>query len=95
MEAAIRVRAIQYETVPGDLADGLGLSPVEVKKLFADLNDLAVLWCANQFGQRLTAVGDPNDLREMLSRDEPRRRDDRELARSRWPVLLRGWRQAS
>lgn len=95
MGQVMAVRAIEYEVVPRDMADGLGLSPAEVKVHFGDLKDLAVVKCVDGYGQKLTAVGDPQDLREMLTSKREGRSDDLELARSRWPVLLRGWLQAN
>ena len=77
------------------MAGGLGLTPAEIKEHFRELVDLAVVTCVDRHGHRLTAVGDPADLRKMLAKGGPDRRDDLELARSRWPILMRGWLQAS
>jgi len=91
MTPAVRVRAIEYTTVPCDMAEVLALSPIEVKTRFRDLTDLAVVKCVDSEGRKLTAVGDPDNLRDMLANGQTGRRDDLELSRSRWPVLLRGW----
>jgi len=95
MPQAIRVRAIEYTTLSHDMADVIGLSPSEVKVQFGELTDMAVVKCVDTMGRKLTAVGDPDDLRDLLIRGGPGRTDDLELTRSRWPVLLRGWLQAS
>lgn len=95
MGQVMSVRAIEYHLLPRDLAGGLGLSPADVKVYFGDLKDLAVVKCVDRYGQKLTAVGNPEDLRDMLASTGEGRSDDLELARSRWPVLFRGWLQAS
>jgi hypothetical protein len=95
MTPVVKVRAIEYTTVPRDMASLLAMSPAEVKTHFHDMTDLAIVKCVDSDGRKLTAVGDPNDLQAMLRNGRADRRDDLELARSRWPVLLQGWPEAS
>ncbi len=93
MGSRLRVRAIEYAVVSRDMADLVGLSPAVVKVKFGELSDLAVLKCVDLRGRKLTAVGDPDDLRDMLANTGARRSDDLDLTESRWPVLMRGWYQ--
>ena len=87
----VRVTAIEYEVVPRDWAPALGLSPAEVEAHFSDLIALAIVRCVDRYGQKLTAIGDPGDLAHLLANGGGPRRNDLELARSRWPILLREW----
>ncbi|HZU81217.1 MAG TPA: hypothetical protein VE991_14970 [Acidimicrobiales bacterium] len=93
MTQRLRVTAIEYTLVPRDMAQQLGLSPGEMKELLGDQMELAVVKCVDPRGKKLTAVGDPVDLRLQLSAGTERRRDELELDQPKWPILLQGWPQ--
>ena len=90
----IRVRPIEHEVVPRDMVNHLGLSPVDIKSHFADQSEVAVVKAVDRYGQKLTAVGDAQQWRQLLASGKVRERDGVTLSRAHWPVLLRGWPQA-
>jgi hypothetical protein len=89
------VRAVEYEIVPRDVAESLGLAPTEVTRRLGEHPQVAVLRCVDDVGQKMTAVGDPDHLRRLLASGQASDREGMPLMRSHWPVVLRGWRQAS
>jgi len=89
------VRAIEYEDVPRDLAESVGLSPAEVNKYFGDSNELAVVRCVDRYGQKVTAVTDLGRFKQLLANGEAGDRDGMSVTTRTWPILLRGWLQPS
>ncbi len=94
MGSKIWVRAIEHETLPRDLAGDLGLSPVEVKQRLGDLTELAVLRCVDRSGKKVTAVGDPAHMHQLLVTGTARDPEGMLIGRSEWPVLIAGWAPA-
>jgi hypothetical protein len=87
-----RARAIEYEIVSRNrVAAMTGLPASELEWCLGDVVGIAVVKCADRHGARLTALGDPQGLHDLLLSDE------REivLATSRWPIVLRGWLPSS
>ena len=88
MRTLPRVRAIEYEILSLDRAATVtGLPPKELEWCMGDVGTIAVVKCANERGVRLTALGNPRSLHELLASDE----QDIVLATSHWPIILRGW----
>ena len=91
------VRPVEYEVLPREMAGAVGLSPADVKDHFGDEVDLAVVKCVcvDRTGQKLTCVADARHFRELLQTGEASDPAGMTLTPSTWPVVLRGWRQAS
>jgi hypothetical protein len=91
----VRVKPIDYEVLPRAKASLIGLRPEHVEQHLGDLSEMAVLRCVDDRGEKLTAVGHPGQLREVLASGEDGVRQGVTLDQPRWPVVLRGWLQAS
>ena len=91
------VRAIEYEILPRDLAGAVGLSPGEVKKYFGDQADLAVVKCVclDEDGEKVTCIASAERFKELLASGEASDPQGTALTKSGWPVVFRGWVQAS
>ena len=81
------IRPIEWEVVPRDMGEVVGLTAVEVKKYFGDQSDLAVVKCVcvDDEGEKLTCIANVEHFKELL---------ERALTPSGWPVVFRGWLQA-
>jgi hypothetical protein len=90
------VRAIDYEVVSRDKAKTIGgLSVAAVEKYLGTLSKVAVLRCVDDHGEKLTAVGDARHLKELLDSGEASDPAGMKLRRQDFPVVIRGWLQAS
>jgi len=87
-EAALWVRAVEYEMVDPDQVG-------TIKQHFGNLEEVAVLRCVDRRGVKLTAMGDPVHLRVLLASGQASNRDGMALRRPHWPVVVKGWFQAS
>ena len=95
MEPGLRVRAIEYQVITCDLAEVIGLSPVDVKAHFGDTLDLAVVKCADAQGRKYTAITEAIRFKKLLDSGEARQVEGMTLRQREWPVVFRGWLQAS
>ena len=95
--ATLVVRAVEYEVLPLDMAGTIGLNPIEVKEHFGDQAELAVVKCVcvDETGEKFTCVADALHFRELLATGEAGDPAGMTLTRSTWPVIFRGWLQAS
>jgi hypothetical protein len=94
---AIVVRAVEYEVLPRDMAATVGISPAEVKELFPDEADLAVVKCVcvDRAGEKLTCVADAERFKELLKTGQAADPAGLIVTRLTWPVVFKGWRRAS
>jgi len=88
------VRAIEYEILPRSKATGIGLS-ADVERDLGHLAQVAVLRCVDDHGDKLTALGDAEHLRTLLESGEASDPSGMKLLRRAFPVVIRGWPQAS
>jgi hypothetical protein len=89
------VRAIEYEVMSRRRATGIGLTDKHLKGDLGAMSELAVLRCVDDRGTRLTFVGDPGQLRKLLSSGQASDPDGVRLGRESFPVVLSGWRQGA
>jgi hypothetical protein len=95
MQPGTTVRAIDYEVVPRDKARTFGLSTDAIDKCLGSLTKVAVLRCVDDTGEKITALGDSEALRELLDSGEASDPAGMKLMRRAFPVVIRGWLQAS
>ena len=91
------VRAVEYEVLPRDQAGTVGLNPAEVKEHFRDQGDLAVVKCVcvGNTGEKFTCITDARHFKGLIDTGEAADPAGMTVSPARWPVVLRGWRQAS
>ena len=94
MNVARRVRAIEYEIWQREEAVKRGLVSEEADRL-EGLQEVAVLKCVDDRGQKLTAFGDVKHLRGLLETGEARDPAGMTLSPPAFPLVLSGWLQAS
>jgi hypothetical protein len=88
MRTLPRAHAIEYEVVSLHRAATMtGLPHSELEWYLGDVGSIALVKCADEQGMRLTALGDPRGLHDLLATDTRHI----VLATSRWPIILRGW----
>ena len=92
---ALVVRAVEYEVLPRTWPC-VGLDPAEAKAHFRDQTDLAVVKCVSigRTGEKLTCIADAPRFMEHLDTGGTTNPSGI-LAASTWPVVFRGWPQAS
>lgn len=95
MQPGTTVRAIEYEILPKGKATSIGLSIDAVEKYLGSLTQVAVLRCVDDRGEKLTALGDAAYLRDLLASGEASNPAGMMLMRRGFPVVIRGWPQAS
>jgi hypothetical protein len=88
------VRAIEYEIVPKFQIENIGLPSTAVDRLGTQAH-VGVLRCVDDRGDKVTVVGDAGRLRELLSSGEASDPAGMQLAEREFPVVVRGWLQAS
>lgn len=95
MGPEITVRAIEYEVVRREEATGIGVNRDEVERNFGTVAQVAVVRCVDRYGQKLTALGSADHLRNLLDSGEARDPAGMKLTRSGFPMLIQGWLRAS
>lgn len=95
MGTPTRVRAIEYEIWRRDEAIERGIALEEADDHPDGIDEVAVLKCVDDRGQKLTAVGDVTHLRGLLASGEARDPAGMTLSPPAFPVVLPGWLQAS
>jgi hypothetical protein len=97
MRPGTQIRAIEWEVLPRDLAETIGLTPSEVKAHFGDQSDLAVVKCVcvDEAGEKFTCVTDTQHFKGLLESGEAGDPAGMTLTRATWPVVFRGWVEAS
>ena len=95
MERGLKVRAVEYQVIACDLAEDIGLSPVDVKTHFGDGADLAVVKCADVQGRKYTAITEATRFKKLLDSGEARQVEGMTLLQREWPIVFRGGLQAS
>lgn len=89
------VRPIEYEIVPRSQAASIGLGSDTVARYLSFVDEVAVLRCVDDDGEKLTAVGYADHLRTLLRSGEASDPAGMKLLKSGFPVVVSGWRQAS
>jgi hypothetical protein len=72
-----------------------GLSTDAIDKYLGTLTKVAVLRCVSDHDEKLTALGDSQALRELLDSGVASNPAGMKLMRRAFPVVIRGWLQAS
>jgi hypothetical protein len=93
--AALLVRPVEYEMVPTDNLTRYWADRRYIERRLEGFAEVAVLRCVDHRGEKLTAVGNPDHLRDLLSRGEASDQGGMPLQEPHWPVVVRGWLQAS
>lgn len=94
MRPGTTVRAIEYEILPKSQMANIGLTRAAVERL-GNRPQVAVLRCVDGDGEKLTAVGDADYLKDLLASGEARNPAGMKLVERGFPVVMRGWLQAS
>ncbi len=94
MQQETTVRAIEYEIVPKVQIEKIGLPDAAVDSL-GTRSQVGVLRCVDDRGDKVTVVGDAGRLRELLASGEASDPAGMHLAEREFPVVVRGWLQAS
>jgi hypothetical protein len=89
-----RVRAIQYEICPRERALEIGVSAATLDRHLEDVSEIAPLRCVNRQGEKLTAVGRADRVRELLRSGQAGDPTGMLLAPEAFPVVVYGWKQA-
>jgi hypothetical protein len=95
MNIATRLRAIEYEIWRREEAVKRGLVAEAADDHLEGLDEVAVLKCVDDRGQKFTAFGDVKHLHGLLASGEARDPAGMTLSPPAFPIVLSGWLQAS
>jgi hypothetical protein len=87
------LRPIEYEVTSREQAENTGLTG-EAAEYLGILAEVAVLRCVDERGKKLTAIGDPEDLQELLESGKAGDPDGVKLPPGTFPIVLQGWLRA-
>jgi hypothetical protein len=85
------VRLIEYEVVATAQAECAGVGSAAVATHLAGLEEVVLLRCVDDRGDKLTAVGDSERFRTILVSGEAMNPDGITLMRLGFPVVVLGW----
>ena len=88
------VRPIEYEVVTVTHAESVGVDSVAMANRFVGINEVVLLRCVDDRGDKLTAVGDLEHFRALLESGEASDPNGVELTHRGFPVVVRGWLRA-
>jgi len=86
------VRPIEYEVMPTNEAASIGVAP----DVFVGMMDeIGVIRCVDDRGEKLTTVCDAKHLRRILLSGEASEPSGMRLSRQVFPVVILGWVRAN
>jgi hypothetical protein len=89
------VRIIEYEIVSKGTAASMGLLTSAVAETPGASTDVALLRCVDIHGEKFTALGEVEAFRTLLASGQASDPSGIRLPNREFPVLRRGWPQAS